>query len=262
MQSTVTDGADSAHDRTATPMEKDHNFARESLEGVPEDIRWQEERPLYHFTHVVIPGIKTHTAEARHLRRAWLGEFLWIIIATIMCSREVSNDCVLTDSLMLECRYCGTITFLMWLLPLIVLWFYNLFTYVLFVSRGVHFSIRSPQRIINRFDVPEGSEAGGMLFALLSTIMFFWVIAGIGPLVSSNKCYRGLNLQHKVQVSSVMWWTSILTILFYFPLFYFGRQKERMHPLAYFSYNIPLMFFFAIDPKNTLPKYILRSTGD
>lgn len=211
----------STFDGNVSTMEKDHGFARESLD---EDNRLLEERPLHHWTKVVIPGIILHTADARRLRWVWAIELLWLVFASMMCGMELSDFCVLTDSLMPVCRYCGTITFLMWLMPLIMLWFFNLYTYVLLVSRGVHFSIRSPKKIMNHFNLPKGAEGAGLLFALLSTIMLFWIFAGLGPIVSSNKCYRGLNRQHKVEVSSYMWWTSCATCLLYFPLFHYGRQ--------------------------------------
>lgn len=213
-------------------MDEDFRFAEEALKPtlVP-----QEEQLWYNLRNVVWKGIRMHTTP--EVRLVWALELVWLGIVTFLCCFELGRNCVFDGAVLPRCHYCGSVTFILWAFLLVVLWFLNLYTYILLASRGRRFSVRAPvalaKDITNQspwapLDPPppltNNPWQAGVLFIILSVLTFIWVVSGLYPIVSSNRCIQGINRRHTVQVNRNLWGMTFFSIAFFFPTFFFGRR--------------------------------------
>merc|ERR1719181_2391500 len=86
------------------------------------------------------------------------------------------------------CTYCYSSQFLTFLFGLIVLWMFNLYTYVLLLSRGFQLKLRFLGLTVQRNK--DKGIPGTALYLFLSTAMFLWLLVGLVMLFTSSTCLR------------------------------------------------------------------------
>jgi len=203
-------------------LEKDFQFASDVISERSKllDTSWK------HASQIVIPNLQTHSQDRTLLRMVWVVELLWMGLINMAMVYELTVYCAMSESLMPTCRHCGTSNFIVWLAPLSILWFLNLYTYALLVSRGAHFSLTNWRSLNKELDDDPIPGNAVRFFQTMSIVLACWIVVGFGPLMDSNRCNRGLHRQRTPgsEVSPMMWWGAALTMVLYFPLFYFGRR--------------------------------------
>lgn len=149
---------------------------------------------------------------------------LFVITA---CSMEMWGACAFELGQTTYCTYCYSSQFLIFLFVLVGLWFFNLYTYVLLLSRGFQLKLRylglTVQKNVDKA-IPENAV---YLFMCLSTLMLTWLLVGIVWLITSETCRRsGMIYGNRPGRSQLLYWTTIISIILT-PFFLFvGRCED------------------------------------
>lgn len=136
----------------------------------------------------------------------WILEVAWLVVIGIIMVKEVWGACPTATDLMPVCRYCFTWPFTAWTLLLMVIWSFNLYVYVLLVSRSysmVRFGTFN-------MSVPRSART---LFAWLCILLICTFILGAVVLVMSDSCSNWTHTTEKPARSTTMFWTVFATVV-------------------------------------------------
>lgn len=201
-------------------LEAHHDFADDVL-GEKKPLQ-----PAARSSQGVMNGIMLYTRGVEWVVFVWFAELLWIMFIIMGNSMEMWGSCPFEMGLTPVCKYCYSGSFITWGSVLVVLWFLNLYLYVLLCSRGFQCRLRTLGFVFR------DNEAGGIpttaikLFLGLSGALVFWIIAGAFLLFLSNSCQYSSQIYLHHQRSPIMFNTAFATVMGLPFMLFFGRCSD------------------------------------
>lgn len=177
--------------------------------------------------HTIFHDLLVFTSDKQWVFFVWALEIFWILFTITAIAMEMWGACAFELGSASYCSYCYSSSFLTFLGVLVALWVFNLYTYVLLLSRGFQLKFRFLGLTVQR-NVTKGIPSNAVvLFLCLSTAMFLWLIYGIVMLILSGSCLRGgMIYGNRPGRSMLLFWTCILSIILTPVLFFFGRAED------------------------------------
>lgn len=163
------------------------------------------------------------TKDRKWLYGVWGLEVLWHAFMVMAIAVELWGSCPFQSGFAPVCRYCYSEGFLLWLGVTVLLWGLNLFTYVLLVSRGFSFRLRTLGNSIH-YNKTRGVPPQAMYFYLcISFMLATWLFVGLFIIIGSNRCLAGGRFLSTQDRSSLMFFTTLVTLLVAPVLLLLGR---------------------------------------
>lgn len=189
--------------REVNSLEAHTRFAEEALGESTRLVGTGKRQPVWHDL--------LQQAE-RHSWRwfVWALEVMVLLFVVLAFTMEVWGACPFEMGLQPVCQYCYSRTFLAWNLVHVTFWFYNLYMFLLLVSRG--FVIR----VSDLASVFVENEAKGVPLGAVSTylyltaILLFWEVIGVFVLVLSGSCDSSGTTEGR---SELMFYTTMISIV-------------------------------------------------
>eukprot|EP00928_Gymnodinium_smaydae_P008959 TRINITY_DN13307_c0_g2_i1.p1 TRINITY_DN13307_c0_g2~~TRINITY_DN13307_c0_g2_i1.p1 ORF type:complete len:232 (-),score=49.25 TRINITY_DN13307_c0_g2_i1:89-784(-) len=184
------DGGRSAAGRESTKLEDDVIFAERAL-----GERW----PLSAADADAADGrqvwrnILHHASSSRLSCLVWSSELVVMLFIVMSIFMEMWGACPYDMGITPTCKYCYSSVFLFWNAGLVLLWFLNLYLFVLLISRGFTMSIWQywhPDSLFaesKRLGIPQRAVA---TFLYMTTALLAWLVVGLFALIFSTSCTK------------------------------------------------------------------------
>jgi hypothetical protein len=180
--------------------------------------------------HVIFHDLLVFTSDRTWIFFAWSLEVFWLFFILTATTMEMWGSCAFDIHLWqahTHCSYCYSNAFVLFLGVLLVIWTFNLYTYMLLLSRGFQLKLRFLGLTVDKNRQKGIPSNAILLFLTLSVLMFLWAFVGIIILINSQECLRAeVVVGNKPGRSVVLWMTSIFTILSMPLFFFFGRCDD------------------------------------
>lgn len=207
--------------RASCSLPADHAFAEEVLgekkKLVPKAM--EKGQTIWH-------DINSYTKDRQWIIAIWGIESLWLIFVTLMIAMEMWGSCPFEMGFTPVCKYCYSTTFLVWNGGLLALWFMNLYLYVLLISRGFSFKLRSLGHTVG-VNKAKGIPVNAIyMFIYLTIALFAWLAVGIVVIVMSNQCLRDGRIFGHSGRSILMFTTTFIGLVACPVLMFLGRVND------------------------------------
>lgn len=190
--------------REANTLQAHSDFAEEALSERTRLVQTVKRQPVWHDLLA--------QAERQTWRWAvWSVEVMLMLFVVMAFSMEMWGSCPFEMGLEPVCQYCYSKTFLVWNLGLVVLWFFNLYMFLLLVSRGfvLRFTdLGSAFSENTAKGVPEGAVS---TYLYLTVATLAWVVGGCFVLILSGSCDSQQGSQN--ERSELMFATTLLNVI-------------------------------------------------
>lgn len=211
--------------REECTLEAHHDFAAEVL---GEKMRLTQPQVVQQ-GHTIFHDLLTFTADRPHFFLTWSLEFFFMIFVLMVSSMEMWGACGFDFGLSAQCRYCYSTPFLVFCFGLVVLVGFNLYTFVLLVTRGFHLNLRTLGLSVAR---NKGIPPNAIYFFFGLTIaLLLWLVGGILVLIASNECTYGGKVQNRPGRSGLLFAAALLGVVLTPFLLFFGRCDDALYCL-------------------------------
>lgn len=209
--------------REPSSFKADMDFASEVLgekRGLTQPQVMAQGQTIFH-------DLLVFTSDRSWIFLVWALEIFWLLFVTTACAMEMWGACAFELGSAFFCTYCYSSEFLTFLGVLVVLWTFNMYTYVLLLSRGFQLKLRFLGLTVQR-NKDKGIPGTALyLFMFLSTAMFLWLLVGLVMLFTSSTCLRsGMIYGNRPGRSQLMFYTTIATLIIMPTLFFMGRCDD------------------------------------
>jgi len=176
--------------------------------------------------HTIFHDLLVFTSDRQWIFLVWGLEVFWLLFVVTACTMEMWGACAFELGASTYCTYCYSTQFLTFLWVLVGLWTFNLYTYILLLSRGFQLKLRFLGLTVQR-NKDKGIPANACyLFMCLSTAMFVWLLYGVVQMILSTSCLRsGMIYGNRPGRSALIFWTCLMTLIFT-PIFLFAGRCE------------------------------------
>jgi hypothetical protein len=226
MQAThyIPDEIERRHGHREEPSLKRHTEFAEEVLG---EKRQLTQPQAFHQAHTIFHDLLVFTSDRPWIFLIWSLEIFWLLFVVTACTMEMWGACAFELGQTSYCSYCYSSQFLTFLFVLVGLWFFNLYTYVLLLSRGFQLKLRFLGLTVE-WNKDRGIPTNAIyLFMCLSTIMFLWTLVGIVLLVFSQTCLRsGMIFGNRPGRSMLLYGTMVASIILMPILFFAGRCED------------------------------------
>jgi len=210
--------------RDTCTLKSHHDFAAEVLgekQTLSQTQMVQQGANMFH-------DLLVFTSDRPWIFFVWSIEIFWMIFIATACTMEMWGACSFELGATSYCTYCYSGQLLTFLGVLAVLWIFNLYTYVLLLSRGFQMQLRFLGLTVQKNAEKGIPRMACYLFMFLSTLMFVWLIGGVITLIMSNSCLRSGLGPERAQPgrSQLMFWTCVATLVLTPLLCFMGRCED------------------------------------
>lgn len=207
----------------ASTLRGDYDFAAEVL-GEKQQLSQPQ---AIQQGHTIFHDLLVFTSDRQWIFLVWALEIFWLLFVVTACTMEMWGACAFELGASSYCTYCYSSQFLTFLGVLVGLWVFNLYSYVLLLSRGFQLRLRFLGLTVQN-NKNKGIPANACyLFTFLSSAMFLWLIYGITSLIFSHSCLRsGMIYGNRPGRSALLFWTCLLSVIFTPILFFMGRCED------------------------------------
>mmetsp|Transcript_116958 Transcript_116958/g.183969 ORF Transcript_116958/g.183969 Transcript_116958/m.183969 type:complete len:239 (-) Transcript_116958:15-731(-) len=215
--------------REECSMKSHYDFAEEALG----EKRKLTQPQVVQQGHTMFHDLLVFTSDRQWIFLVWAFEIFWLLFVITVASMEVWGSCAFDITLFQQhtfCNYCYSNAFLLFIGVLVLLWAFNLYTYVLLLTRGFQLKLRFLGLTVES-NTEKGIPSNAiLLFLTLSALQFIWVLIGIVILFNSGDCLRdGMVYGNKPGRSVLLMVTCILSIILAPTFFYLGRCDDAKY---------------------------------
>jgi len=226
MQAThyVPDEIERRHGHREVPTLKSHTDFAEEVLG---EKRQLTQPQAFQQGHTMFHDLLVFTSDRPWIFLVWALEIFWLLFVVTACTMEMWGACAFELGTASYCTYCYSSQFLTFLWVLVGLQAFNLYTYVLLLSRGFQLKLRYLGLTVQR-NKDKGIPGNAVyLFMFLSTVMLIWLLLGIISLICSHSCLRsGMIYGNRPGRSQLLYGTAIASIILTPILFFAGRCED------------------------------------
>lgn len=225
MQAThyIADEIERRHGPRDEPSLRAHTQFAEEVLGENQNLTQPQ---AFHKGHTIFHDLLVFTSDRPWVFVVWALEIFWLLFVVTACTMEMWGSCSFEMGQTSYCSYCYSSPFLVFLFGLVTIWFFNLYTYVLLLSRGFQLRLRYLGLAVQRNEEKGIPAAALYLFMVLSTVMFVWLIGGLVMLISSETCRRGGVLYGNRPGRSFLLFATVLVSIIITPLLFFAGRCE------------------------------------
>jgi len=177
--------------------------------------------------HTMFHDLLVFTSDRPWIFLVWSIEIFWLLFIVTSCTMEMWGACAFELGTASYCTYCYSSQFLTFLWGLVLLWSFNLYMYILLMSRGFQLKLRYLGLTVQK-NKDKGIPANAVyLFLFLSTLMFLWLVMGLISLICSHECLRsGIVHGNRPGRSPLLFWACLLSLFFTPVLWFIGRCED------------------------------------
>lgn len=177
--------------------------------------------------HTIFHDLMVFTSDRQWIFLVWALETFWLLFVITACTMEMWGACAFELGASSYCTYCYSSQFLTFLGVLTALWMFNLYSYILLLSRGFQLKLRFLGLTVqsNKNKGIPGNAC--YLFMYLSTAMFVWLLYGVVMMILSHSCLRsGMIYGNRPGRSALLFWTCAASLILTPALFFAGRCED------------------------------------
>jgi hypothetical protein len=229
MQAThyIPDEIEGKHGHRETPSLRYHTQFAEEAVG---ERRQLTQPQVFQQGHTHFHDLLVFTSDRPWVFVMWALEVFWLLYVMTACAMEMWGACSFDLGTASYCTYCYSNEFLTFLIVLIVLWTFNLYTYALLASRGFQLKLRYLGLTAARNSEKGIPKNPVHLFLTLSLAMMMWLVVGVIFLIGSESCHGGGNAKNswgnRPGRSNLLFWTMVGSIIFTPILLFLGRCDD------------------------------------
>lgn len=177
-------------------------------------------------------GLLVHTREYTRIYLIWAFEILWLLFLSMVMTTEMWGSCPFELGLAPACVYCYSLPFVLWSFVLTIVWFLNLYLFVLLVSRGFSITVAKFGRCV-KDNKDRGIPKNALLtFWYMNIFLVCVEIAGIAILALSSQCNSVGSAYEGRSRSPMMFWSVVCSVVCVPILYGLGRFKDVNHQLS------------------------------
>jgi len=209
--------------REASTLKGDQDFAAEVLG----EKSYLSQPQAMQQGHTIFHDLLVFTSDRQWIFLVWALEIFWLLFVITACTMEMWGACAFELGASSYCTYCYSSQFLTFLGVLAALWMFNLYSYVLLLSRGFQLKLRFLGLTVQNNKNKGIPGNACYLFMYLSTAMLVWLLYGIVMMILSHSCLRsGMIYGNRPGRSSLLFWTCAASLILTPLLFFMGRCED------------------------------------